>query len=324
MKTTILEAPGNDLISFLSHISYDLKKRRIEYSVIGFFNSDEQPICMIENKGRSSWVECDSKQIIDKALGIKATGLCFIHNHPSSLKEQPNLKPSETDLSFLKGLITSLEGTGLGYLGCWITSNGHLNEILYSLHKNKTTTPYNDFFTDTLFATLLTPNFKNVVESLTKTELLQLNSYRISSVNIDECRIFFNIRRLKYLGIAYEDTWLFYFEARDSNSNEFIFSFSLNSEQAIKAYDAVIELMTVSEQLLSTEIEYTEVTAKLCDDSSCGFYQDYHTQKAFWKIGNNINLFFPITDLNVISNFIVAGLEKIDQIQNQESSISDN
>ncbi len=322
MKTTILVAPGNDLISFLSHISYDLKKRRIEYSVIGFFNSDGQPMCMIENKGRSSWVECDSKQIIDVALEIKATGLCFIHNHPSSLKEQPDLKPSEADLSFLKDLITSLEGTGLGYLGCWITSNGHLNEILYSLHKNKTTTPFNDFFTDTIFATLLTPNFKNVVESLTKTELLQLNRYKISSVYIDECRIVFNIRRYKYLGIDDEDTWAFCFEARDSNSNEFIFS--LNSEQAIKAYDAVIELMTFSEQLLSTEIEYTEVTAKLCDDSSCGFYQDNNQQKAFWNIGNNINLFFPITDLNVISNFIVAGLEKIDQIQNQESSIIDD
>jgi DNA repair protein RadC len=82
MSKVILGAPGNDLKSFLNHISFDLKKRRIEYFVVGFFNANDQPIGMIETKGRSSWVECNSNKIIDTARKLKATGVCLLHNHP--------------------------------------------------------------------------------------------------------------------------------------------------------------------------------------------------------------------------------------------------
>jgi len=317
MSKVILGVPGNDLKSFLNHISFDLKKRRIEYFVVGFFNANDQPIGMIETKGRSSWVECNGSKIIDTARKLKATGVCLIHNHPRSVKESPNLKPSQEDLSFLRNFITSMEGTGIKYFGNWITSNGHLNEVLYTIQKNNTSEPFNDLFSDSELASLLTPELKNVVELLTKTLLLQVNWHKISSKYFQGNKVEFIVKSFKYWGDA-EEEWMFCMTAEDTDERSS--GDALTVEQAIKAYDAIIELKHVSDNLKSVEIEYTEVTVDISDKTKCGFYQDGLEQGAFWYIGNN-QIFLKVADLTCISDFVAAGLEKIDQLISQTNSI---
>ena len=82
MANTITHAPGENLKTFVKHISYDLKRRKVEYSIVGFFNSNGQPTGMIESRGRTSWVEINIAQVIDMARKLSANGICLMHNHP--------------------------------------------------------------------------------------------------------------------------------------------------------------------------------------------------------------------------------------------------
>ncbi len=271
---------------------------------------------MIENKGRSSWVECNSNKIIETARKLKACGLCLLHNHPRSVKDSPNVKPSQEDITFLREFINSIEGTGLKYLGNWITSNGHLNEILYNIQNNKNTGSESVIFTDSELASLLSPELKSVIQILTKTLLLQVNWHRISDKYFQGNKVDFIVKSFKYWGDTDEE-WMFCMTAEDTN--EGTSGDALTVEQAIKAYDAIIELQKVSSKLQSVDIEYTEVTVNISDKTKCGFYQTGVEQGAFWYIGSN-QIFLKVTELACISDFIAAGLEKIDLIINQTSS----
>ena len=87
-------------------------------------------------------------------------------------------------------------------------------------------------------------------------------------------------------------------------------------EQAIKAYDAIIELQNVSSKLITTDLEYTEVNVDIGVNIKCGFYQTGVKQGAFLYLGTN-QMFLKVAELGCISDFIAAGLEKIDSVLNQ-------
>jgi hypothetical protein len=321
VSKVIIGAPGKDLKSFISHISFDLKRRRVEYLVVGFFNDNGQPIGMIENKGKASWVECNSNHIIETARKLKATGVCLLHNHPRSVREAPNLKPSDEDISFLKDFIPALDGTGLTYLGNWISSNGHLTEILYSLQAKNELKNIDNQFSDAVIASLLTPELKFNIQQLTKTLLLQVNWYRITEKYFKGSKVEFIVKSLKYFGDD-EEEWMFCMTSEDTNNIRS--GVALNVEQAIKAYDAIVELQNVSNKLKAIDIEYTEVTVDIADNAKCGFYQTGTEQGAFWNMGNN-QIFLKVSDLTCISDFVAVGLEKVDSIISQtQNSVSQN
>ena len=313
MGNIIIGAPGNDLKTFVNHISFDLKKRKVEYSVVGFFNGNGQPIGMIETKGRSSWVECSSNQVIETARKLKASGICLLHNHPRNVKESPCLKPSTADISFLREFISALDGTGLKYLGSWITSNGHLTETLHTIQTKNNPEIDTSLFSDSEITSLLTPDLKDTIQQLTKTLLLQVNWYNISETYLYNNKVEFKVKSIKYWGEE-DEVWVFSITAEDSNNRQS--GDVISVEQAIKAYDAIIELQNVSSKLITTDLEYTEVNVDIGVNIKCGFYQTGVKQGAFLYLGTN-QMFLKVAELGCISDFIAAGLEKIDSVLNQ-------
>jgi hypothetical protein len=315
MANSLVQAPGSNLNEFVKNISYDLKRRKIEYSIVGFFNSNGQPMGMIETRGRTSWVEINITQIIDMARKINASGICLIHNHPRGIKESPDLKASIADISSLRTFITELDGTGLQYLGDWIVSNGHIVETLHTIQSRKNPEVGSSVFSDEEVATLLTPNLADAIQELTKTALLQIDFYSIFEKYLFKNKVEFKIKCFKYWGQNAE-AWVFNINTEDSEG--VISAAAMSIEQAIKAHDAIIELQSVSDKLSSVEVEYTEVKIELCDNVNCGFYQTGTKQGAFLYIGSN-QMFVKVSELSCISDFVVAGLEKIDLIINHSS-----
>lgn len=310
MANSIAVAPGHNLKTFVNHISCDLKKRKIEYSIVGFFNSSGQPIGMIETRGRSSWVEFDSAQPIGIARKINANGICILHNHPRGIKEPPDLKPSQADISSLRNFVSALDGTGLKYLGDWIVSNGHAVEILHAIQSKKNSELDTTLFSDAELASLLTPDLTDVIRELTKTSLLQADWYNISEQYLYNNKVEFKVRSFKYWG-ENEEIWDFYIIAEDNNGNTC--SSSMSIEQAIKSYDAIVELQNVANKLIKKNVEYTEIKIDICDKITCGVFQEGIKQSAFLYIGNN-KMFIKVDDLGYISYFITNGLEKIDSV----------
>lgn len=310
MANSITVSPGHNLKTFVNHISHDLKKRKIEYSIVGFFNSNGQPIGMIETRGRSSWVEFDSAQPIGIARKINANGICILHNHPRGIKEPPDLKPSQADISSLRNFVSALDGTELKYLGDWIVSNGHAVEILHAIQSKKNSELDTTLFSDAELASLLTPDLTDVIHELTKTSLLQANWYKISEHYLYNNKVEFIVRSFKYWGED-EELWDFYIRAEDNNGNSCASLMTI--EQALKAYDAIVELQNASNKLINNDVEYTEIKIDICDQITCGFFQEGVKQSAFLYIGNN-KMFIKVNDLVYILDFITNGLEKIDSM----------
>jgi len=310
MANSITHAPGDNLKTFVKHISYDLKRRKVEYSIVGFFNSNGQPIGMIETRGRTSWVEINIAQVIDTARKLNANGICLMHNHPRGIKESPDLTPSNADIASLRAFITELDGTELQYLGDWIVSNGHIVEILHTIQSKKNPEIDLLLFSDEEVTSLLTPGLTDAIQELTKTALLQVNWYNISDKYLFNNKVEFKIKSFKYWGQD-EEMWVFSINAEDNEGRSSVAAMSI--EQAIKAHDAIIELRNVSSKLSVVDLEYTEVKVELCDNVSCGFYQKGIKQGAFLYIGSN-QIFIKVSDISCITDFVVAGLEKIDSL----------
>ena len=184
MSIKIIAAPGENLEEFLSHIANDLKTRRIEYVVAGFFNNNGQPMGMIEEKGRSSWVEFSLNEIVETAKQLKATSVLLLHNHPKKMSEKPDLEPSQADIQSLKEFINLLDKASLEYYGDWIVSNGHVSEILNHLNNRKIDKESSNI-SDIEINRMLNNTVKNAVNKLTKTALLQVYWYKISEEKFD-------------------------------------------------------------------------------------------------------------------------------------------
>lgn len=315
MANQLMQAPGSNLKDFIKHLSYDLARRKIEYAIVGFFNTNGQPIGMMETRGRTSWVEVNIGQVVETALKLNASGICLLHNHPRSIKEAPNLKPSDADIASLREFTTRLDGTGLTYLGDWIISNGHIAEILHTVQA-KRSPEFDSPFSDKEVATLLTPDLVDVIHELTKTALLQVDWYNISEKYLFKNKVEFKIKRFTYWGQDGE-MWVFAINAEDNEGRTSAATLSI--EQAIKAHDAIIELQNVSAKLSEEQVEYTEVRVEISNEVNCGFYQSGMEQGAFLYVGNN-QMFIKVADLSCISNFVVAGLEKIDLLVTRKSN----
>ena len=314
MSIKIIGAPGDNLEEFISRIANDLKARRVEYIVAGFFNNDGQPMGMIEEKGRSSWVEFSLNEIIETAKKLEATGILLLHNHPRKISEKPDLEPSQADIESLREFINVLDNAGLEYYGDWIVSNGHVSEILNHL-SNKRVDQASSNISDIEMNRMLNKTVKDAVNKLTKTALLQVYFYKISEENFDYHKLTIHVLKSRYWG---DETEGFQFKITDAdqmqNPTQESYA-SMSVEEATKAYDAINELLNISKQLQSKNIEYTEVTIVISNEISCGFYQKGTEQKGFLYIGNS-KLFLPVTKLNCIVDFIRKGFEKIDEVLN--------
>lgn len=198
MAKDVITAPGKDLESFLKELSYDLKRRKVEYLNVGLFNKETEPIGMIEIKGQSSWVVFDVNQIIELAWKHKAYGICFLHNHPCASMESPDLTPSQNDFLTLRKIFDIIKDDDMKFLGSWITSNSHLTEILNYYCKNSIKREGELFFSDFDISTFLTLQLRETYDSLTKSNLLQISWFNLFSSYIDRCKLVFNIIRIKY------------------------------------------------------------------------------------------------------------------------------
>jgi hypothetical protein len=315
MSTKIILAPGSSLSDFVRHISHDLSRRRIEYAIVAFFDENSQPIGMIETKGRTSWVEISIKDIVETAINLKAHGVCLLHNHPRSIKEAPDLIASDADISVVNEFTTLLDAAGIVYLGSWIVSNGKVTEVLYDLYSGKVLDS-NLLFSEKEIAAIFTRDLINAIEDLTKTDLLQMEQYQISQKYLSGNRINFMVRRFKYWGREGEK-WLFVIEVEDGNFGATSIV-SLSIEQALNAYDVVNKLLDASENLIQKNVEYTELTAQISNEISCGFYQQDKTQGGFMDVGGS-KFFSEVAELSCISQFVADGLEKIDSIRSEEN-----
>lgn len=314
MSIKIIHAPGENLEEFLSRIANDLKTRRVEYVIAGFFNSSGQPMGMIEEKGRSSWVEFSLNEIIETAKKLKATGILLLHNHPRKMSEKPALEPSQADIQSLKAFINLLDNAGLEYYGDWIVSNGHVSEILNHLNNRKIDKESSNI-SDIEMNRMLNMTVKNAVNKLTKTALLQVYWYKMSEEKFVYHKLIFHVLKLRYWG---DETEVYQFKITDADQMQNPTQEStgfMSVEEANKAYDAINELLNISKQLQSKNIEYTEVKIVISSDIICGFYQTGTEQNGFLYIGNG-NLFLPVNKLNCIVDFIRKGFEKIDEVLN--------
>jgi hypothetical protein len=188
-------------------------------------------------------------------------------------------------------------------------------ETLHTIQSRKSPEVDSSIFSDEEIATLLTPDLADAIQELTKTALLQKDFFNVSEKYLFRNKIEFQIKRIKYWG-QNEEVWVFSINAEDNEG--VISNAALSIEQAIKAHDAIIELLSVSDKLSSVEVEYTELKIELCDNVNCGFYQKGTEQGAFLYIGRN-KMFVKVRELSCISEFVVAGLEKIDVIVNHNN-----
>ena len=314
MSLKLIASPGQNLEQFVAHLANDMRRRKTEYVVAGYFNNIGQPIGMIENKGRSSWVELNLIDIINLAQKIKASGVLLLHNHPVNMSERPNLTPSEADINTLKDFIQLLDGSDLEYYGDWIVSNGHYKEILSYLTDPRIN-KVNEIISDIDISRWLNINIINSIKSLTKSPLFQFYDYHLSNVTIDKYKITkfdMFLRKLRFWGEDFEE-YFFCIDGKDSNDNEVRGRMSV--EEAMKAHDAINELLQISDHLKNKTIEYTEVKVNLSDNMNCGFYQAQNEQNGFFIIDQTS--FFPETEqLKFIVDFIRKGFDKIDEVLN--------
>jgi len=310
--SVIISAPGKDINEFIRHLTNDLRTRRVEYAIIGFINSQGQPIGMIEEKGRTSWVGFDLSNIIETALKLKATGLLLLHNHPVASKDNAQLLPSNEDINLLKEMLGRIESAGLEYCGFWITSNGHVAEILYQIQYSKILTSQ-EKISEIDINRFLSVDLKNIVISLTKTSLLQIYWYKIKEIYITRHKYLAHILKIRYWG-SEDEVYSFKMSLEDENDTEY--SGSMTIEEATKAYDAVKELLNIAKHLQGKYIEYTEVKVTLSDQINCGFYQKDYEQSAFLYIGSH-PLFLKVESLDVIIETIEKGFEIIERVVNK-------
>jgi len=113
MKNDLQSCPGNSLTSFLNHIAYDLKTRRIEYLIIAYFNQNGIPLRMRQVTGRTSWVGYSIAEIVLEANMLEAKGICIVHNHPVTTQEKPALQSSSQKAQPMKILHAHPDGWSL-------------------------------------------------------------------------------------------------------------------------------------------------------------------------------------------------------------------
>lgn len=97
LKSSIVVNSPNELISYLKHIMSNLQLE--EFNVIFLNNANK--IIKIEkvSSGTETQTAVFPKQIVRRALFIKATGIILVHNHPSG-----SIKPSSADIEITKAI----------------------------------------------------------------------------------------------------------------------------------------------------------------------------------------------------------------------------
>lgn len=317
MANSIVSAPGKDLETFITTIACDLKKRKIEYLIIGLFNNETVPIGMEEIRGRSSWVDFEISHIIELARKYKATSICLLHNHPCSPSETPNLSPSSADYKSLKHLLEEIDDASIGFLGSWITSNGKFTEILNYYNDIGQKTLGNDVcLTDEIVSKFLTLELKDKYKKIVKAELVHVSWFLLFTEYLGRSKYSFNILRFKYYGQAFVD-YSFRIDLQDNVANNHIGSMTI--EEAMRAADSLRELVKVAQSLEVEENEYSELKLTLSENIKCGAFQDETKKNAFITIDQNQD-FVKVNDLKVLIKFIELGLSKIEDLMDKDNN----
>lgn len=314
--SSITNAPGTNLESFLKSISFDLKRRKLEYLIIGCFNKDMTPIGMIEVKGRSNFVGFNLDELLDQAKKIRSVGVCLLHNHPTAAHTQANLEPSKEDLASLKTFIEKLKEFDLNYLGDWIASNSHIVEILNTYNDSKKLQMENpNLFSDIDITTSLQPSLNEVIKGITKNELMHQSWFRLSTEYIGQSKFVFNVMRVKYYGNS-DSYYSLRVEVSDPDNNEGIGI--LTVEEALKAYDTFNEIYDITSKLVTKPKEYTEIRVEFSESIIVGVFGDMNNWDAFIKIAS-IQTLMKIKDFKKFELFVQQGIEKIEQLIYDES-----
>lgn len=129
----LLPAPGKDAQEFLTKITIELSRKRTEYLIVGLLDEKNAPLYMLELRGRSVWVDYDVERILDEAIEVDAASIVCIHNHPTPSGFDPDLKPSEQDISSGFSFYIRCKRKGLNFLGDFIVSKGCYEEFLMPL-----------------------------------------------------------------------------------------------------------------------------------------------------------------------------------------------
>jgi hypothetical protein len=317
--SSITSAPGTNLVSFLKSISFDLKRRKLEYLIIGCFNKDITPIGMIEVKGRSNFVGFNLDELLDQAKMIRSFGVCLLHNHPTVVHNHANLEPSKEDLASLKTFIEKLKEFDLNYLGDWIASNSHIVEILNIYNNSKKLQLENpNLFSDIDITTSLQPSLLDVIKEITKNELTHRSWFRFSTEYIGQSKFVFNVIRIKYYGYKDADYFL-RVDVTNSDKNEG--TGILTVEEALKAYDTLNEIYEITSKLVTKPKEYTEITVSFSESINVGVYGDMNNWDAFITI-NLIQTFMKINDFKKFELFVQQGIEKIEQLIYEDNIIA--
>ena len=299
-----MHAPVIHWYPYLKAAANDLKRRQLEYLIIGFFDENGYPRVMRQLTGRSSWVSSSISDIIAEAKEIKSFGICLVHNHPAMASEKPQLEPSENDIEFQRSFFKACCENNLCYMGTWIVSKCNFTEILY--HTLKTTQKGLNDLTDHDIYNSLSPTLKDSIAALTKPLVIVLDWYDISYIaGHHNRRLKVQTRTVSPLDNSEATVYqllititetaevsaLERFNAELAGSTkvgqyESVAEFSdiLSLEDATRACDAIEDIYDAVRKLAGSTVEYKEVKLSLTDNSICGFFQKATNQSAFVTI----------------------------------------
>jgi len=117
---------------FLEMMKYELSNRRVEYSVVGFFDQDKKLITWQEVKGHTVWVGINIDSVVQAALACQAKYVANLHNHPVPGDISPMLEPSDADFESAFAFYDACLKNGLELYGSWIVSKREIREYFYS------------------------------------------------------------------------------------------------------------------------------------------------------------------------------------------------
>jgi len=121
--------------NFLEMMKYELSNRRVEYSVVGFFDRDKKLITWQQVKGHTVWVGINIDLVVQAALACQAKYVANLHNHPVPGDIGPMLEPSDADFESAFALYNACLKNGLELYGSWIVSKREIQEYFYSTCK---------------------------------------------------------------------------------------------------------------------------------------------------------------------------------------------
>lgn len=284
MSSDLQVCPGTSLESFIRAIAYDLKRRRIEYFIIAYFDLKGFPMAMREISGRTSWVSYSTNEIIDGAKQLEASGVCLVHNHPVSAGESPSLQPSTQDIRSQLGFLSACGDNGLTYLGSWIVSKGLISEVLYSARELARRLPSSEIeFDSSELSRGITSEFAASVDALTKPAVIRSDWYKIGDVKV-EYGALITVQARVFYAIASQSSQLpdVLITVKDPDGREH--SGLLSVEEASRACQGLSDLYSESLRMSERRVEYSELTLSLGEQCRIGVYQVGSDQKGYAKV----------------------------------------